>query len=70
MQWGNGAIKTDKATRLNRVASYLAMSTMLNGPQMLWMFEEIGYDFSINSNEKEKVKTKAIVHRQSHNLRH
>ena len=52
MQWGNGAIKTDKATRLNRTASYLAMSTMLNGPQMLWMFEEIGYDFSINSNEK------------------
>ena len=52
MQYGNGDIKTDKATRLSRVASYLAMSTMLNGPQMLWMFEEIGYDFSINSNEK------------------
>ena len=51
-QWGNGTIKTDKATRLSRVASYLAMSTMLNGPQMLWMFEEIGYDFSINSDSQ------------------
>jgi hypothetical protein len=52
MQYGSGTIKTDKTTRLNRIASYVAMSTMLNGPQMLWMFEEIGYDFSINSNEK------------------
>lgn len=50
IQYGNGNIKTDKATRLNRVASYVAMSTMLNGPQMIWMFEEIGYDISINEN--------------------
>ena len=46
-QWGNGAVKTDKATRLSRVASYVAMSTMLNGPQMMWMWEELGYDISI-----------------------
>ena len=52
MQYGSGDVKTDKVTRLNRIAAYTAMSTMLNGPQMLWMFEEIGYDFSINSNEK------------------
>ncbi len=54
-EWGNGAIKDDKVTRLNRVASYLAMSTMLNGPQMIWMFEEIGYDYSINANSQGKV---------------
>jgi hypothetical protein len=47
MQYGNGDIKTDKATRLNRVAAYVAMSTMLNGPQMMWMWEELGYDVSI-----------------------
>ncbi len=47
MQYGNGDVKTDKATRLSRVASYVAMSTMLNGPQMMWMWEELGYDVSI-----------------------
>ena len=47
MQYGNGAVKTDKATRLSRVAAYVAMSTMLNGPQMMWMWEELGYDVSI-----------------------
>ena len=46
-QWGNGTVKTDKATRLSRVASYVAMSTMLNGPQMRGMWEELGYDVSI-----------------------
>ena len=46
-QYGNGAVKTDKATRLSRVAAYVAMSTMLNGPQMMWMWEELGYDVSI-----------------------
>jgi 1,4-alpha-glucan branching enzyme len=46
-QYGNGAIKTDKATRLSYVPAYVAMSTMLNGPQMMWMFEELGYDTSI-----------------------
>lgn len=49
-QYGNGTIKTDKAIRLGRVASYVAMNTMLNGPKMIWMFEELGYDISINEN--------------------
>ena len=61
-EYGNGAIKTDKATRLSYVPAYVAMSTMLNGPQMLWMFEELGYDISIfykkNSTEmKEEHRT-------------
>ncbi len=61
-EYGNGAIKTDKATRLSYVPAYVAMSTMLNGPQMLWMFEELGYDVSIffnpNNNEmKEEHRT-------------
>ena len=48
-QWGNGAIKTDDATRLGRVAENVAMNVLLNGSHMIWQFEEIGYDFSINS---------------------
>jgi hypothetical protein len=50
IQYGNGEIKTNEDARLGRIASYVAMSTMLNGPQMIWMFEEIGYDISIDQN--------------------
>ena len=49
-QYGNGAIKTDKEVRLSRVAAYVAMNTMLNGSQMMWMWEELGYDVSIDYN--------------------
>ena len=49
-KYGNGtAIKTDVATRVGRVAANVAMNVLLNGPHMVWQFEEIGYDFSINS---------------------
>ena len=47
--WGNGTIKTDLATRIARVPANVAMNVLLNGSHMIWQFEEIGYDFSINS---------------------
>ena len=47
-QWGAGAIKTDEAVRLGRVAENVAFNVLLNGSHMVWQFEEIGYDFSIN----------------------
>lgn len=50
-QWGNGAIKTDFATRIGRVPENVAFNVLLNGSHMLWQFEEIGYDFSINSED-------------------
>lgn len=50
--WGNSDVSTDETVRLNRVPLNVAFSVMLNGPKMLWMFEELGFDFSINSNEK------------------
>ena len=46
--WGNGTIKTDLATRIARVPENVAMNVLLNGSHMIWQFEEIGYDFSIN----------------------
>lgn len=49
-QWGNGKVKTDFPTRIGRVPAAVAMNVLLNGSHMLWQFEEIGYDFSINSN--------------------
>lgn len=49
-RWGKDKISTDTTTRLNRIAANMAMNVMLNGPQMIWQFDEIGYDYSINYN--------------------
>jgi 1,4-alpha-glucan branching enzyme len=48
-QYGNGDLQTIVALRLGRVAENVAFNVLLNGSHMLWMWEEIGYDFSINS---------------------
>ena len=48
-KWGDGDLQTDVAARLGRVAENVAFNVLLNGSHMLWMWEEIGYDFSINS---------------------
>ena len=50
--FGNGKVKTDEATRLKRVPAVVGMCTMLNGPQMIYEFDELGYDYSFCSNEK------------------
>jgi len=47
--YGNGDLQTNEAARLGRVAVNIAFNALLNGSHMLWQFEEIGYDFSINS---------------------
>ena len=48
-RWGAGDLQTNTAVRLGRVAENVAFNVLLNGSHMLWMWEEIGYDFSINS---------------------
>ena len=48
-KYGNGDLKTNEEARLGRVAVNIAFNALLNGSHMLWQFEEIGYDFSINS---------------------
>ena len=47
-KWGDGNLTTDKTARLSRVAANVAMNVLLNGSHMIWQFEEIGYDYSIN----------------------
>ena len=47
-EWGNGSISSDEAVRLGRVAENVLMNVLLNGSHMIWQFEEIGYDYSIN----------------------
>lgn len=46
--YGNGDLKTDKPARLSRVPACVALNVLLNGAHMMWQFEEIGYDYSIN----------------------
>lgn len=47
--YGNGLVKTDETARLNRVPATLAFNLLLNGSHMIYMYNELGYDYSINS---------------------
>ena len=51
-QYGNSSgsynVK-DTATGLNRNAMAAAFWALIPGPKMLWQFEELGYDYSINT---------------------
>ena len=47
--WGDADLTTNEAARIARVPVNVVFNALLNGSHMVWMFEEIGYDFSINS---------------------
>ena len=46
---------TDDNARLSRIAANTAFNVLLNGPHMIWMFQEVGYDFSINASYDKPV---------------
>ena len=48
-KYGYGDLKTNEEARLKRVAANVVFNVLLAGPHMIWQYEEIGYDFSINS---------------------
>lgn len=48
-KYGNGDLQTNTAARLRRVAANTALNVLLNGSHMLWQYQEVGYDYSINS---------------------
>ena len=48
--WGNGDLKTNESARIGRVPACVAFNVLLNGAHMLWQFEELGYDISIDQN--------------------
>ena len=54
--YGNGDLKTNEAARLGRVPECVAFNVLLNGAHMLWQFEEIGYDISIDYNGRTGTK--------------
>ena len=47
--YGNGDLQTNESARLARIPENVAFNVLLDGSHMIWQFEEIGYDFSINS---------------------
>ena len=48
---GVGDLKTNENLRLKRVAANVVFNVLLAGPHMIWQYEELGYDYSINSSE-------------------
>ncbi|MBQ8875693.1 MAG: alpha-amylase, partial [Bacteroides sp.] len=46
-QWGDGALKTDLATRMKQLEVNAAFTFTVPGPKMIWQFGEMGYDISI-----------------------
>lgn len=50
-EWGSGALKTELATRMKQLALNTTFFLTVPGPKMIWQFGELGYDFSINSNQ-------------------
>ncbi len=53
---GHSAVKSNASVRLGRVAEQVAFNVLLNGPHMLWQYEEIGYDISIDYNGRTGTK--------------
>ena len=45
-QWGDGVMKTDESVRCARVPLNMAFQVLLNGPQLFYHYEEIGFGFS------------------------
>ena len=56
-KWGTELLKTDETARLSRIAMNTAFNVLLNGPHMIWQYQEVGYDFSINSSYEKPLST-------------
>ena len=54
--YGNGDLQTNEAARLARVPECVAFNVLLRGSHMLWQFEELGYDISIDHNGRTGTK--------------
>jgi 1,4-alpha-glucan branching enzyme/plastocyanin len=47
--FGVGNVKTDSVYRISRVPLNIAFTVLVPGPKMLWQFQEMGYDYSIDA---------------------
>jgi hypothetical protein len=56
--YGDGNLQNEEshADRMARVPAVIAFTALIPGPKMLWQFQELGYDYSINTCENGKIK--------------
>lgn len=52
LTFGNGSVKTDLAVRSQFLQAAAVMNLLLTGPRQIWQFGELGYDYSINFNQR------------------
>lgn len=50
--FGNGTVQTSLAVRSQFLQNAAVMNLLLTGPRMVWQFGELGYDFSIDFNQR------------------
>lgn len=50
-KWGVEVLKADLTARMDQLALNTTFFLTVPGPKMIWQFGELGYDFSINSNQ-------------------
>lgn len=51
-EWGNYDFKTNLATRMDQLEVNAAFFLTVPGPKMVWQFGEMGYDVSIEENDR------------------
>ncbi len=65
LTWGNasgGYSVKDLTTALNRIKEVSVFFLTVPGPKMLWQFEELGYDYSIDYCEDGSINTDCRTH--------
>lgn len=55
IRWGNGILQTDQTAQMKQLETNAAFFFSVPGPKMIWQFEELGYDISINANTQGEV---------------
>lgn len=50
--WSTGVLKTNLSARMLQLGTNAAFFFTVPGPKMIWQFGELGYDFSIMSNQQ------------------
>ena len=59
-QWGAGDLKTSEASRAARIPLVIGMQCMLNGPQLFYHFDELGFDYSKFQDQQGRFGTDGV----------
>lgn len=51
LTYGKPIVRDNLAFRLSRIPLTVAFNVLLNGPHMIWQYNELGFDYSINSSQ-------------------